>query len=324
MSDDAILVGDVGGTNVRLALARAEGRRISLSTIWKRQGASFKRFEDALDVYLDETGAQPMGAALGLAGVVANDRVELLNRGWQVDLAQVRRRLGGVSLVAVNDFIAMARAAPELGDEELEPIRSGKADPQGSVVVGGPGTGFGLALLRRITAGWVVVGGEGGHQAFSPQTPLEFELAEAMRRRGVDVSNELVAAGAGFELTRDCLADVMGVGQRAWSQAEIIAAALNGDAFASAFCRLRVAAVMTALGNLAVTCNADGGVYVAGGVAQHLSPWFDEPEALARFNKRGPRTPLLEAIPIMQIVSDAAPLLGAAHLWLDERDRGWI
>jgi len=324
MSDDAILVGDVGGTNVRLALARAGGGRVSLSTIWKREGAAFSTFEDALDVFLNETGARPAGAALGLAGVVANDRVELINRGWNVDLAHVRRRLGGVRLVAVNDFIAMARAAPELGDDELEPIRSGKADPQGSAVVGGPGTGFGLSILRRITSGWVVIGGEGGHQAFAPQTPLEWELAEAMRRRGVDVSNELVAAGTGFELTRDCLAEVMGAGQHTWTQAEVIAEALKGDAFAVAFCRLRVATVMTALGNLALTCNASGGVYVAGGVATRLAPWLDEPEALARFDKRGPHTPLMEGMPIRLITSEAAPLLGVAYLWQEESERGWI
>jgi len=324
MSDTAILVGDVGGTNVRLALAHAEGGRLSLSGIWKREGARFATFEAALDAYLDETAVRPDGVALGLAGVVEHDRVELLNRGWNVDLAAVRRRLSGARLVAVNDFIAMARAAPELSDAELEPIRSGRADPEGSAVVGGPGTGFGVAILRRTSSGWVVIGGEGGHQAFAPQTRLEWDLAEAMRKQGVDVSNELVAAGAGFELTRDCLAEVMGAKPRPLSQAEVIAAALEGDEFAIAFCRVRVATVMTALGNMALACNATGGVYVAGGVAKHLAPWLDEPEALERFQRRGPRTAMLEATPIHLIESEEAPLLGAARLWLDERERGWI
>ena len=35
-------------------------------------------------------------------------------------------------------------------------------------------------------------------------------------------------------------------------------------------------------------------------------------------------SPMLERFPISLIVSDAAPLLGAAHLWLDERERGWL
>lgn len=324
MAGEAILVGDVGGTNVRFALAYPEAGRLVLSEIWKREGADFPDFVDALDAFLDETGARPDGAALGMAGVVVQDRLDIINRGWSIDLADVRARLGGKRLVAVNDFIAMARAAPDLDDDDLEPIRSTERDPDGSAAVGGPGTGFGVAILRKIKPGWVVTGGEGGHQAFAPQTELEWEVAEAMRKRGVDVSNELVAAGAGFELTRDCLAEVMGAPPRQMTQAEVISAALEGDEFAVALCRLRVATIMTAMGNVALVCNATAGVYIAGGVAKHLAPWLDEPEALERFQQRGPRTPLLEAIPINLIVSDAAPLLGAAHLWLDERDRGWL
>ncbi len=324
MANDVILVGDVGGTNVRFAQAYPADGRITLSEIWKREGADFATFPDALDAFLEESGVRPTGAALGLAGVVAHDQVDLLNRGWIINLADVRARLNGGRLVAANDFIAMARAAPELDDHGLEPIRSAKRDPEGSAAVGGPGTGFGIAILRRIARGWVVIGGEGGHQAFAPQNPLEWELAEAIRRRGVDVSNEVVSAGMGFELTRDCLAEVMGLGPCTMSPGEVISAGLEGDAFAAAFCRLRAATVMTAMGNLALVCNASGGVYIAGGVAKHLAPWLDEPEALARFQDRGPRTPLLEAIPISLIVSDAAPLLGAAHLWLDEADRGWL
>ncbi len=324
MADEAILVGDVGGTNVRFALAYPKDGRITLSEIWKRAGAEFPSFADALDAFLEETGARPDGAALGLAGVVINDRIDLINRGWTIALADVRARIGGKRLVAVNDFVAMARSAPDLDDDGLEPIRSGVRDPDGSAAVGGPGTGFGIAILRRIKPGWVVVGGEGGHQAYAPQTPLEWALAEAMRQRGVDVSNELVSAGAGFELTRDCLAEVMGVGRRDMSPGEVIEAGLAGDAFASAFCRLRAATVMTAMGNLALISNAAGGVYIAGGVARHLAPWLDEPEALERFHSRGPHTPMLERFQISLIVADAAPLLGAAHLWLDERERGWL
>lgn len=324
MAGEAILVGDVGGTNVRFALAYSEGGRLTLSDIWKRRAVDFRGFADAMDAFLAETGAKPDGVALGLAGVVVNDRVHLINSGWHVALADVRGRIGGKRLVTVNDFVAMARAAPDLDDEGLEPIRSGVRDPQGSAAVGGPGTGFGIAILRRIKTGWMVIGGEGGHQAYAPQTPLEWEVAQAMRRRGGDVSIELVAAGAGFEATRDSLAEVMGVGVRAMSPGEVISAALAGDEFAAAFCRLRAATVMTAMGNLALVCNASGGVYIAGGVARHLAPWLDEPDALARFNGRGPHAPMLERFQISLIVSDAAPLLGAAHLWLDERERGWL
>lgn len=324
MNEHEFLVGDAGGTNVRFAMAHVASGQVRLSDIWKRPGRDYRDYTQALDAYLADTGARPVGAALGLAGVTGGEQVELVNRGWTVELADVRQRIRGGRLVAVNDFHAMARSAPELEADDTIEIRAGKADPAGAIAVGGPGTGFGMAMLKRSRAGWIVVGGEGGHQSFGPQTELEWQVAEAMRRRGVDVSNELVSSGAGFALTRDSLAEVMGLSAPDLSQAEVTAAAEAGDEFALAFCRLRAATVMTALGDLAVLCLATGGVFIAGGVATHLIPWLREPLALARFSERGPRTELLSAIPISLIVDEAAPLRGAAHLWLDEEKRGWI
>ena len=102
------------------------------------------------------------------------------------------------------------------------------------------------------------------------------------------------------------------------------AAAQAGDAAAAEFCRIRARAVMTSLGNLALVATATGGVFVAGGVAQHLEPWLKERGALDRFYQRGVRSGMVKPIPISLIVSEAAPLIGVAHLWLDEQRRGWL
>jgi glucokinase len=101
------------------------------------------------------------------------------------------------------------------------------------------------------------------------------------------------------------------------SQAEVVAAAEAGEAAAVAFCRLRAAATLQALGDLALTAGAHGGVYVAGGVGMRLARWLSEPEALARFRERGARTEYLARVPIRLIVGDGAPLIGAAHLFVD-------
>jgi len=209
MVQDAILVGDAGGTNVRFALARTEGEKVGVTGLWKRPGADYPSFEDALDAFLGEATPKVSGAAFGFAGVVAGDSVELLNRGWTVDLAAVRSRLGLGRIVAVNDFFAMARSAPELAPDQARPIASGEAEPQGAIAVGGPGTGFGIAVLRWSPQGWIVVGGEGGHQAFSPQNEIEWKLAERLRNTVGYVSNEDVAAGIGFEATLAALNAVM-------------------------------------------------------------------------------------------------------------------
>lgn len=324
MQDGVILVGDAGGTNVRFALALFADGRATLSDIWKRAGRDFATFEAALEAYLAEVRPDIAGASFGFAGVAGGPRVELLNRGWTVDLAAVGQRLGIGDLVAVNDFIAMARSAPELSGDQVRQIAPGRVDPKGSCAIGGPGTGFGVGLLRRTEAGWVVIGGEGGHQAFTPETEIEWKLAGRLRAQHGYVSNEMVAGGVGFEDTRDALFEVMGMKPAPLSQAETIDAAHAGDPVALEFCRLRARTVMTAMGNMALVSNAAGGVYIAGGVAQRLEPWLKESASIDRFRQRGLRSGLVKPIPVSLIVAEAAPLIGSAHLWRDKQQRGWL
>lgn len=324
MQDGAILVGDAGGTNVRFALARFAGGAVSLSEVWKRPGKDFKTFEAALEAYLSQAKPGFAGASFGFAGVTGGPRVELLNRGWIVDTNAVKQRLSVERLVVVNDFFAMARSAPELGVDQLHEISRGEPDPAGSLAIGGPGTGFGIGILRRAESGWIVVGGEGGHQAYTPETDIEWKLAEKLRKQHDYVSNEMVAGGVGFEDTRDALFEIMGLKEKPLTQAEVIDAANASDPIALEFCRLRARTVMTAMGNVALLSNASGGVFVAGGVAQRLEPWLKERASLDRFYRRGVRAGLMRPIPVNLIVSEEAPLIGSAHLWRDEQARGWL
>lgn len=327
----AILVGDAGGTNVRFALARAEGERISLSDIWTRPGADFTTFDAAIDAYSSGVSLELGGASFGFAGAVNDGRVQLLHRNWQVERQALEAKLGVERVVMVNDFFAMARSVPQLSGDQVREIAPGTTDRQGSLAVGGPGTGFGVAVLRRlldetppITDGWIVVGGEGGHQAFAAQTEIEWKLAERLRETQGYVSNELIASGSGFEASLDALAHVMGVERPALSQPELIERATAGDVLALEFCRIRAATVMTAMGNTALASNATGGVYIAGGVSLRLEPWLKEAAALDRFYSRGPRAELMRSVPIRLIASATAPLIGSARLWLDAQARGWL
>lgn len=326
MRDASILVGDIGGTNVRFAVVTAKAGDVSIGDIWKRPGADYPTFIDALAAYRREHHPHIDGAAFGLAGPVRGDRVELLNRGWTVQRDDILKLLHLERVVMANDFVAMARSAPQLAPRDVELISEGEGDPDASLAVGGPGTGFGIAIVRRLLGqdGWVVVGGEGGHQAFVPQTEIEWRLWQELSKRNGYVSNEMVAAGVGFSDTLAALAVAMGKPKPAWSEQETHAAADAGDPLAVEFCRLRARTVMTAMGNLALVANATGGVLLAGGVSTRIVRWLKEDASLDRFYQRGLRTELLARVPIRLITADEAPLLGAVHLWLDEEQRGWL
>jgi glucokinase len=150
MTDAAILVGDVGGTHVRFAVARRAGQGVKLSEPWKRRNKDFPTFDEALAAYLHVAPERPEGVSIGAAGAVQGGRVELLNHGWTIATNAVAKRLGvgEGAAVLVNDFMAMARSASALDDDETRLISPGKVDPDGNIAVGGPGTGFGIGLLR--------------------------------------------------------------------------------------------------------------------------------------------------------------------------------
>jgi glucokinase len=327
-----LLVGDIGGTNVRFALARVEDGAVRLGEVWKRPGkARYPGFMDALEDFLSGVGEAVDGAAMGLAGPVGKGPVKLLNAGWTCDPEEVAVRLGGAPVVFVNDFFAMARSAVMTDEAHLIMLSEGEAEPEQNVVVGGPGTGMGLATLRRsqparadVPAEWIVVGGEGGHQSFNPANETEWGVAEKLRTWGVYPTNEFVAAGAGFRMTLDALADVLGMPRQPGEPEEVTRLANAGEPLADAYFRLRAHTTMSALSDAAVAVNAHGGVFVAGGVAVRLEAWLREPGAVARFRQKGPRTELLSKIPIRLMTDEAAPLKGAAALWLDRERRGWL
>lgn len=329
-----IIVGDIGGTNVRFATAILGDQGVRLGAIWKRPGEQFSSFGEALGMFLEDPSgagspAGVVGAAIGLAGPVLGGRVELLHRPWVVDRTEIASLLSAEAIILTNDFVAMARSAPELSGDQLAQLAAGRAEAGANIVVGGPGTGFGLGTLKCAPsdsggAQWVVIGGEGGHQLFAPQTEVEWRLAERLRAKGIYVSNEVIASGSGFASTLHALSEVMGLDVSSEDPTEVVKRAASGENLELEHCRLRARCTMSALGDAALAANARGGVFVAGGVSPHLLPWLTEPGAVARFRDRGARSDVLADIPIQLITGDEAALVGAAALWRDRQSRGWI
>ena len=83
MSED-ILVGDVGGTHVRFAIAHRQDGKIVTGNFEKFAGDDFDGFDDVLSAYLDQSGVRARRACFALAGPVRQGEVTLTNRGWHV------------------------------------------------------------------------------------------------------------------------------------------------------------------------------------------------------------------------------------------------
>lgn len=319
---ESILVGDIGGTNVRLARASvASCGRISLDDVAVMPGDEFPHFEAALQHYLASNGAKRPGEALfAFAGPVANGTVRLTNRDWQVDRRMIETNIGFDRVTLVNDYTAMARSIPELPESDFQIIHEGKvSEERRPILVAGPGTGLGMAtLLPYGERGWKVITGEGGHAAFAARNSREWALVQKLRQSNDFVPNELVLAGIGLEPVHRALCEIDGVEWQKMTPAEIMALAQKGDRICRDICEIRAGATLAALGDGALITGTLGGVVITGGVAERLVDWLRQPRALARFFERGPRRDYMMDIPLRLLRSGEAALYGAAALHFDK------
>jgi glucokinase len=99
----------------------------------------------------------------------------------------------------------------------------------------------------------------------------------------------------------------------------IVDAALDPDN-PSELCRATVDMMVLILaseaGNLALKVLATGGIYLAGGVALHLSQALHEPRFMQRFTRKGRFKDLMERVPV-HIITARAALIGAATYGLE-------
>lgn len=317
----ALLVGDVGGTNVRFALARGCGGHLTIGSFEMFAGDDYESFDAVLDDYLSRQAECPERACLALAGPIQAGSVHLTNReNWVVAESGLQERFGFGAVRLINDFHAMARAVPELSADCFEVISAGAAVADAPILVAGPGTGFGVATLLSLGAGrWRVLTGEGGHAAYAPREPLEFELLRILARGDVYVSTERVASGSGLSAVHAAFCEMFGRSVESLSPADMRARADAGDDMFEQLISLRAKAVMGAMGDLALITGALGGVVIAGGVAERIVDYLKRPDVLERFVRRGPMSHYLAHCPVRLMHSAEAPLIGAAAYFNQER-----
>ncbi len=318
--NSALLVGDIGGTNVRFALAHGSGNELTIDGFAVFAGDDFPTFDVVLEQYLSTQPELPQRVCLALAGPVQGGTVHLTNRqNWTVTEGGLRARFGFSDARLINDFHAMARAVPELEANCFEVISPGEQVADAPTLVAGPGTGFGVAtLLPQGEGRWRVLTGEGGHAAYAPREPLEFDLLRILARDDAYVSTERVASGSGLPAVHAAFCELFGRPIEALSAADMRARADSGDEMFRQLISVRAKAVMGAVGDLALITGALGGVVIAGGVAERIVDYLKRPDVCERFDRRGPMSHYLAQCPVRLMRSAEAPLIGAAAYFNQE------
>ena len=313
----SILVGDVGGTNCRLALAE----KTALGTIELHHSERFsvnqyKHFHDVVHEYLISKKVKPKQAAFAFAGPKFDDEIRMTNVDWMVSENDLVKEFGFSRAVVLNDFVAMANGARVIPDDGFEILIPGKVNYNKPVAVLGPGTGLGISCILPGRPPRIIAT-EGGHSSFSPQNELELLILKYWQKKISYVSSEILISGPGLFRIYSALCNILGETAVCTRENEIVAAAeANPNSVARqsviVFCNM----LATFSGNVAFTTGATGGVVLAGGVTRHISPFIADSNFIKRFRVRGHGTWFMQEIPVRIIKAHFVALYGAAEMVL--------
>ncbi|MEL6740301.1 MAG: glucokinase, partial [Planctomycetota bacterium] len=313
-----VLVGDIGGTNTRLAIADAAPARPEIIAQRTAPSAAFPSLAHAIDAFRAEPAARDAGAfdaiCLGIAGPIEDGRCGATNLPWVVDTRSLGEhlRVDPAAIRLINDLEAAAFGVKTLGESDVVIFNAGAPSAAGNRAVVSAGTGLGEAGLFWDGSRHVALATEGGHADFAARNQLEFDLLSYLNRRYGRVSYERVLSGPGLLNIYTFLRDTV----RGPSESPDVRAALDAhpgkahpitEAAVRNTCPLCAKTLELFLsiygaeaGNVALTMLARGGVYLGGGIIGHLAPHVAaHPEHrevfLDAFTSKGRLSALVEA-----------------------------
>ena len=310
-----IVLADIGGTNIRLAVQEEQIPHSGLDAIESLPCGDFTSVEEALASYCERRCIRPQALLLALAADPHGDDVTITNNHWRFQGVSAARACGASRYMLINDFCAQALAHADLLAPDGSParagarqtIRHGTPRPKTPLLVSGPGTGLGVAAIMPVGDGVAVIEGEGGHVSFAARHADERVVLDVLQKQWGHVSAERFVSGPGLE----SIYHVM-TGEADKTAAEIGAAAVAEDGAARDAVALMLGAFATALANAALTFGAGSGIVIAGGIMPKLIELLPTSGFFERLGDHGRRSQFLHDLPLYLSVDPYAGLSGAA------------
>ncbi|MFW8632555.1 glucokinase [Vibrio natriegens] len=310
MSEQYALVGDIGGTNARLALCELSTGTIS--DIVTYPAAEYESLEVVMRQYLDRHDTPISSACIAIACPVTGDWVSMTNHHWEFSIQELKSQLNLQVLEVINDFTAVSFAIPSLKPEDRVQIGGGEAIANKPIAVYGAGTGLGVAQLIHGGNLWHSVPGEGGHVDLAACTPEEDDLIVYLRNKFGRVSAERCLSGQGIRNIYDFVVSHRGAEPEDYTPAKITEKALKSECKDCERALYLFCILMGRFGgNLALTNGSFGGVYIAGGIVPKVRDLFIKSGFRVAFEDKGRFKEYLQSIPVFLITHSEPGLLGA-------------
>ena len=314
-----LIAADVGGTYARLGLVGVDADA-GIRVLFHRRyacadfsglAAILQRFREECDIA--QAGTFPAACVVAIAGVLQGDQLLNSNLPWKVSLAETRREAGIAHLHLINDFEALAWALPQIPVADLKVLGQGNGEGLPlPVLLVGPGTGLGAALVIDQGGRVGVQPSEAGHATLAANTPLELDVVRLLQSRFGHVDNERVLSGPGLINLYQALCELRGMQPHWNAPSELVDAADAGSDLLAAECAALFCRWLGSFaGDLALTFRA-GSVCLAGGLAGHLDHYLRQGGFMQRFLDKGVLSDTLRDVPVYTVEHGQLGIIGAA------------
>ena len=310
------LVGDIGGTNSRFGLMEPDSMQIRNVEVLKNN--NFGSLEESIGAYLKMQGVTALAAAaVAVAGPIDGETVSLTNRDWRFTRESLRQAALARRFRLLNDFEALALLLPYLEGDDIVQIGGETPEKPAVKIVLGPGTGLGMATLAPLpNGGWMALPGEVGHITLPVVTREEFDWREKMTKSGVPFESEDAITGGGLLLMYRTIAEKP-VQQ---TPEQVLQAALAGtDTAAVKTLDQFIIWLARIAGDAAMTMQARGGVYLAGGIAPSIVGKLKTGSFRSTFQEKGRLAHVMRPIPVYVIIEKFPAFKGCAAAIADLR-----
>jgi glucokinase len=271
---------------------------------------------EAIQRYLKSVPRCPDKVSLAVAGQVDGETAVASHSPWRFSWNDVRAVTDGAKHVHfVNEFEALALAAPRMSAYNLLSLKSGKPTKYGTKLAMSAGTGIGSAALVWSGDKWFATSGESAQATFPAVIGDEFDIRSALSSDGNLTAGDVLTGQGLVALYNELLRAASGGGTPIpVTPEEITKVGLSGEnEVARVALDLMTVWLGRFAGDLASHFGATGGVYLCGGMPSNILSKLNADRFLEGFEQAGSRHARLQDVPVYVIKTGAdAGMRGAA------------
>lgn len=321
-----LLVADIGGTNARFAYKDDVSNELSNFSYLKC--TDFENIFDAIKYYQEENNLHIKNMSIAVASTTKHDAIKFTNNHWNFKQSEVFEYFKLDKLIFINDFVAQSLCFstfykdltidPSLNNKtalnnNLDIVRPGIPIKKAPLLVTGPGTGLGVCTLLNLDGSSIAIEGEGGHSSFAPNSDIEVELLQFLRKKYDHVSNERIVSGSGIEEIFKFILSRQGKQSSKMKAPEIGEKALLGELDALNSVKLMFSILGTIVSSVILINGAQGGVILSGGITPKLHKIFKESNFEKNLLNKGRRYNYIKDVPIWLTKDNNNGLKGALN-----------